>query len=299
MVRSRTMIKKSRARLVFEIFNYIFLLLLVLTTAYPFLNQLSISLSTTKYAYAPGLHIFPNLKGLTLDSYKLIFKSSSLVFGFFNSIIRAALGTAFSLLVYGLTAYPLSKRNLPGVKILTWIFVFTMLFDGGIIPNYILIQKLGLMNKRFALIVQGVVSAFNIIIMRNFFFGIPESLEESAKLEGAGDITIYFRIIVPLSKPVMATIGLWVAVWHWNNWFDALIYITDRSKQVLQIILREILINNTGDMMNEMRMMQNLDFQMLQLRAAVIIVSVVPVVLIYPLIQKYFIKGIMLGSIKG
>jgi putative aldouronate transport system permease protein len=174
-----------------------------------------------------------------------------------------------------------------------------MLFDGGVIPNYILIRKLGLMNTRFALIVQGVVSAFNIIIMRNFFFGIPESLEESAKIEGAGDITIFFRIVVPLSKPVMATIGLWVAVWHWNNWFDAMIYITDRSKQILQIILREILINNSGEMMNEMRMMQNLDFQMLQLRAAVIIVSVVPVMMIYPFIQRYFIKGIMLGSVKG
>jgi putative aldouronate transport system permease protein len=221
------------------------------------------------------------------------------VTGFLNSIIRATLGTILSLLVYGLTAYPLSKRRLPGVKILTWIFVFTMLFDGGIIPNYILIRNLGLMNTRFALIVQGVVSAFNIIIMRNFFFSLPESLEESAKIEGAGDLTIFFRIVVPLSKPVMATIGLWVAVWHWNNWFDAMIYITDRSKQILQIILREILINNSGEMMNEMRMMSNLDFQMLQLRAAVIIISVVPVMLIYPFIQRYFIKGIMLGSVKG
>jgi putative aldouronate transport system permease protein len=155
------------------------------------------------------------------------------------------------------------------------------------------------MNSRLALIVQGVVSAFNIIIMRNFFFAMPESLEESAKIEGAGDITIFFRIILPLSKPVMATIGLWVAVWHWNNWFDAMIYISDRSKQVLQIILREILIHNMGDMMTEVRMTQSMDFQMLQLRAAVIIVSVLPVMMIYPFIQKYFIKGIMLGSVKG
>lgn len=293
------MIRKSRGRLAFEIINYSLLTLLVITTAYPFLNQLTISLSTTKYAYAAGFHIFPNPKGLTIDSYKLIFRSTYLITGFMNSIIRTALGTGLSLLIYGLTAYPLSKRHLPGVKILTWIFVFTMLFDGGLIPNYILIRNLGLMNTRLALILQGVVSAFNIIIMRNFFYSLPESLEESAKIEGAGDITIFFRIIVPLSKPVFATIGLWVAVWHWNNWFDAMLYITDRSKQILQIILREILINNSGEMMNEMRMMSNLDFQMLQLRAAVIIISVVPVMMIYPFIQRYFIKGIMLGSVKG
>ncbi len=293
------MMKKSKSRVVFEIANYIFLTLLVLTTAYPFLNQLTLSMSTTRHAYTPGFHLFPNFNELTFDSYRLILRSSSIWTGFMNSIIRAGAGTALSLLVYGLSAYPLSKRRMPGVKIFTWLFVFTMLFDGGIIPNYLLIRNLGLMNSRLALIVQGVVSAFNIIIMRNFFFAMPESLEESAKIEGAGDITIFFRIILPLSKPVMATIGLWVAVWHWNNWFDAMIYISDRSKQVLQIILREILIHNMGDMMTEVRMTQSMDFQMLQLRAAVIIVSVLPVMMIYPFIQKYFIKGIMLGSVKG
>lgn len=280
-------------------FNYIFLILVVMTTMYPFLNQLTLSISTTKEAYTPGFHMLPNPAELSFDAYRVVFRNGGIWTGFMNSIIRTVVGTALSLLVYGLCAYPLSKRDLPGVKILTFIFIFTMLFDGGVVPKYLLIRRLGLINTRFSLIVQGIVSAFNIIIMRNFFASIPESLEESAKMEGAGDITIFFRIILPLSKPVLATIGLWVAVWHWNNWFDAMLYITNDNKQVLQLILREILIQNTGEMLSDVRMSQGMDFQLIQLRAAVIIVSVIPVMMIYPFIQKHFIKGIMLGSVKG
>lgn len=290
---------KSRERVVFEVFNYLFLTLLSVTTLYPFLNQLSLSFSTTRHAVTPGLHIFPNFSEFTLASYQAIMRSRYIWTGFRNSVIRTAGGTLLALLVYGLTAYPLSKKGFPGVKIFTFLFVFTMLFDGGVIPNYLLIRRLGLQNSLLALIVQGVVSAFNIIIMRNFFRSIPESVEESAKLDGAGDITIFFRIIAPLSKPVFATIALWLAIWHWNSWFDALLYITRRDTQVLQIILREILIQNTGDMWADIRTSQARDFQLVQLQAAVIIVSIVPIMSVYPFLQRHFIKGIMLGSVKG
>ncbi len=290
---------KSKERIAFEIVNYLFLTLLSITTLYPFLNQLSLSFSTTRHAVTPGLHIFPNFSEFTLASYRAIMRSRFIWTGFRNSVIRTVAGTVLSLFIYGLTAYPLSKKGFPGVKIFTFIFVFTMLFDGGVIPNYLLIRSLGLQNSLIALIVQGVVSAFNIIIMRNFFRSIPESLEESAKLDGAGDITIFFRIIAPLSKPVFATIALWVAIWHWNNWFDALLYITRRDRQVLQIILREILIQNTGDMWADIRTSQAQDFQLVQLQAAVIIVSIVPIMSVYPFLQRHFIKGIMLGSVKG
>jgi putative aldouronate transport system permease protein len=287
------------ARRTFLVVNYLLLTLIALSTLYPFINQLTLSVSTTKEAYRPGLHMVPNFNEITMGAYEVIFKSRNIWIGFRNSIVRTVLGTALALLVYGLTAYPLSKPRFPGVKLFTFLFVFTMLFDGGVIPNYILIRRLGLMNSRLALIVQGVVSAFNIIIMRNFFKSIPESLEESAKLDGAGDIVIFFRIILPLSTAVLATIGLWTAVWHWNSWFDAMLYITNKSKQVLQIILREILIQNSGEMMNDVRKSQSTDFQLIQLQAAVIMVSVIPVMLIYPFIQKHFTKGIMLGSVKG
>ncbi|MFP4383665.1 MAG: carbohydrate ABC transporter permease [Spirochaetia bacterium] len=283
----------------FDIINVIILSLLVFTTLYPFLNQLTLSLSTTKEAYSPGLHLFPKPGEMTIDPYRVVFRSRNIWIGFGNSVIRVVAGTLLALLVYGLSAYALSKPNFPGVKIFTFLFVFTMLFDGGVIPNYILIRKLGLMNTRLALIFQGVVSAFNIIIIRNFYKSIPESLEESAKIEGAGDITIFFRIILPLSKPVMATVGLWVAIWHWNNWFDAMLYITNQDKQVIQIILREILINNTGDMLSDVRKNQSIDFQLVQLRAAVIIISILPMMMLYPFLQRYFVKGIMLGSVKG
>jgi putative aldouronate transport system permease protein len=283
----------------FDIINVIILTLLVFTTLYPFLNQLTLSLSTTKEAYSPGLHLFPKPGEMTIDPYRVVFRSRNIWIGFGNSVIRVVAGTLLALLIYGLSAYALSKPNFPGVKIFTFLFVFTMLFDGGVIPNYILIRKLGLMNTRLALIFQGVVSAFNIIIIRNFYKAIPESLEESAKIEGAGDITIFFRIILPLSKPVMATVGLWVAIWHWNNWFDAMLYITNQDKQVIQIILREILINNTGDMLSDVRKSQSMDFQLVQLRAAVIIISILPMMMLYPFLQRYFVKGIMLGSVKG
>jgi putative aldouronate transport system permease protein len=283
----------------FDIINVVILTLLVFTTLYPFLNQLTLSLSTTKEAYSPGLHLLPKPGEMTIDPYRVVFRSRNIWIGFGNSVIRVVAGTLLALLVYGLSAYALSKPNFPGVKIFTFLFVFTMLFDGGVIPNYILIRKLGLMNTRLALIFQGVVSAFNIIIIRNFYKSIPESLEESAKIEGAGDITIFFRIILPLSKPVMATVGLWVAIWHWNNWFDAMLYITNQDKQVIQIILREILINNTGDMLSDVRKNQSMDFQLVQLRAAVIIISILPMMMLYPFLQRYFVKGIMLGSVKG
>ncbi len=291
--------RKSPERIIFEAFNYIVLTALALSTMYPFINQLTLSVSTTKEAYSPGFHMFPNFKELTFATYGLILKSKNIWTGFLNSTIRTVFGTCLALFIYSITAYPLSKKKFPGVKFFTFLFVFTMLFDGGVIPNYLLMRKLGLINTRFALIVQGVVSTFNIIIIRNFFRSIPESLEESAKLDGAGDIAVFFRIIIPLSKPVLATIGLWVAVWHWNNWFDAMLYITEQSKQVLQIVLREILIQNSGEMMNDVRKAQSTDFQLLQIRAAVIIVSVVPIMMIYPFIQKHFTKGIMLGSVKG
>ncbi len=289
----------SPQRQLFIIVNYLLLTIIAMSTMYPFINQLVLSISTTKEAYRSGLHMWPNFNEITFGAYQVIFKSSNIWIGFRNSVIRSAFGTALALFIYSLTAYPLSKSKFPGVKLFTFLFVFTMLFDGGVIPNYILIRRLGLMNTRLALILQGVVSTFNIIIIRNFFKSIPESLEESAKLDGAGDITIFFKIIIPLSTAVLATVSLWVAVWHWNNWFDAMLYITNKSKQVLQIILREILIQNSGEMMNDVRKTQSLDFQLIQIQAAVIIVSVVPVMMIYPFIQKHFTKGIMLGSVKG
>ena len=290
----------SRGRLAFQVFNYALLTLVVATTLYPFMNQVTLSLSTTRHAYSPGIHFLPRLSELTGDSYSLIFRTRSIWTGFLNSIIRTAGGTALALAVYGLTAYPLSKRNLPGFRFFTFLFVFTMLFDGGVIPNYLLIRNLGLMNTRFALIVQGAVSTFNIIIIRNFFKSIPESLEESARMEGAGDITIYFRIILPLSLPVMATIGLWVAVWHWNSWFDALLYISNRQKQVLQIILREILIQTqTEEMVGADAGFTERVMRSELLKYAVIIIASLPMIVLYPFLQRFFVKGVMIGAIKG
>lgn len=291
--------KPTRGQRVFQFFNYIIIALIVFTTLYPFMHELSISFSTNKEAYSPGFHFFPNPNEITFTAYKTILGSSTVWTGYMNTIIRTICGTVLSLLVYGLLAYPLSKERMPFVNVFTKLLIFTMLFQGGMIPTYIIMRRLNLVNTRLILILQGVVSAFNIIVMRNFFKSIPESLEESAKIDGANDLRVFFRIILPLSKAVLATIGLWVAVWHWNAWFDGMIYIRDKDKQVLQVILRDILIMNQGDLFSDMRMADNRDFSGMQLKAAMVIVSIVPIMMVYPFIQKYFVKGIMLGAVKG
>ena len=289
----------TRGQKIFKVFNYIIITLIVLTALYPFMHQLSVSMSTSKEAYRPGFHFFPRPGHITLSAYVYVFGSKLVWRGYMNTIIRTVCGTLLALLVYGLFAYPLSKSRMPFVKLFTTLLVITMLFQGGLIPNYIIMKKLGLIDTRLVLMLQGVVSAFNIIVMRNFFKSIPEEMEESVKIDGGGDFRIFFRIIVPLSLPVLSTIGLWTAVWHWNMWFDSMIYITTKSKQVLQIVLREILILNEGDLMSGIRMEENRDFAAIQMKAAVIMVSVIPVIVVYPFIQKYFVKGIMLGAVKG
>ena len=289
----------TKGQKVFRIFNYIIISIIVITTLYPFMHQLSVSMSTSDEAYRPGFHFFPKPGHITFSAYAQVFRSKLVWTGYMNSILRALVGTLLALLIYGMSAYPLSKDKLPFVKLITTMFVISMLFQGGLIPNYILMKKLGLIDTRLVLMLQGIVSAFNIIVIRNFFKSLPEELEQSATIDGAGDLRIFFKIILPLSIPVMATIGLWTAVWHWNMWFDAMIFITKKEKQVLQIVLREILILSEGDLLSGMKMTENRDYAQAQLKAAVIMVSVVPVMLIYPFIQKHFVKGIILGAVKG
>ena len=176
-----------------------------------------------------------------------------------------------------------------------------MLFTGGLIPNYLLIKNLGLLNSVWSLVLPGMISAFNVLIMRNFFRSIPESLEESARVDGAGYIRIFTRIILPLSMPVLATIALWVGVGHWNAWFDSLIYIADGRKQVLQVILRRIIIeNDTSDMKSMIQKMgSHTEYTGRQLQSTVIMLSIIPMLVVYPFVQKYFVKGVMIGAIKG
>lgn len=292
------MIKKSNGEKTFAIFNYIFLSMLAFSTLYPFLYTLSMSLSTTVEASREGLHLFP--KQITLISYSMVLRNADLFSAYLNSIMRTVVGTIAALLVTCMYAYPLSRREMPLKPVFSFILIFTMFFSGGTIPSYLLVRDLGLLNNRLVYILPGLISAFNVIIIQNYFKSIPESLPESAKIDGANDFYILFRIILPLSKPVLATVALWLAVGHWNSWFDGMLYITDNSKQILQIFLRRVVLENSTDMISQGLVNPDLmQFTGQTIISAIIIVAIVPILLVYPFVQSYFVKGIMLGSVKG
>ncbi len=290
--------RPSRGELAFNVVNVLLLGGFSFTTLYPFLYVLSISFSTQAEAMREGFHLYP--RAVTLTAYKMVFSNPDILTGYANTLFRTVIGTFLSVVLCCMCAYPLARRDLPHRGMFTFALVFTMLFSGGLVPSYLLIKNVGLLNSRWVYILPGVVQAFNVIIIKNFFQQIPESLAESAYIDGAGDFRTLFQIYIPLSKPVLATVSLWTAVSHWNSWFDGLIYITDDRKQILQIFLRRIVVE--GNTLLIERGMINPDatqFTPETLKAATIMVTVIPILLLYPFVQKYFVKGILLGGVKG
>ena len=233
----------SRGERIFNVFNIIALGGVGLLAIYPFIYTLSISFSSAAEAIRPGLHLFP--RDVSVMAYEMVFSNPDIVRGFFNSVMRTMLGTAFTLFFTCLTAYPLARKEMPHRRLILFLILFTMIFNAGVVPHYLLIKNLGLMDSIWALVLPHTLTAFNVIVVRNFFLSIPESLAESARIDGASEATVLFRIYLPLSKPVLATVGLWTAVYHWNQWFDAMLYIASNSKQVLQTFLQRIVIENS------------------------------------------------------
>lgn len=293
--------KKTIGGRIFDGFNVILMILLILITVYPVWNQFILSFADRQYLYAVTPQWYP--KSLNLDSYKAILKYDDLWIGYLNTIIRTVVGTLISLLCTAMCAYPLTKKDLPGNKFITKAIVFTMLFSGGLIPTYLLITNtLHLNNTLWALILPTLVTPYNIFIMRNFFQSVPESLEEAARIDGAGYFRIFWQIIMPLSKPVLATVALWIAVAHWQAWYDNLLYLQDPSKWGLQMVLRELLVSNQST--NVFQAVTQafgsagaVDDR--QLRSAVIVISILPMVILYPFLQKYMNKGVIVGAVKG
>ncbi|WP_240418831.1 carbohydrate ABC transporter permease [Paenibacillus periandrae] len=291
--------KKTSAEKIGEFSLYLLMIVITVITLYPFWNQVITSISAESTLYTTGMLLLPSK--LSFESYHVIFQYKAIWTGYGNTILRTILGVGLSLFFTALFAYPLSKKDLPYNRTITSFVLFTMLFSGGLIPNYLLVKQLGMFNSVWALVLPSMISAFNTLIMRNFFRSIPDSLEESARVDGAGYFFIFRKIIVPLSKPVLATVALWIAVNHWNAWFDAMIYITDSKKQVLQVVLRKIIVDNNMDQLNTMlyQFDQKDMFSTRQLQATVTMFSVLPMLVIYPFVQKYFVKGIMIGAVKG
>ena len=284
----------------FDVLLYLFLGLFAISIVFAFEHLLSLSFSPSYVATKGGFHLLP--VDATLDNYQKVLESKYIWMGYKNTLIRTIVGTVLQLTVTSMGAYALSKRFFPHRSAWTFMIVFTMFFSGGLIPTYILIVNLGLMNSYGAMILPGLVSAFNLVIMRNYFMSLPEEIEESCMIDGAGRFRIFFQIVLPLSKPILATVALWLAVGHWNSWFDVLIYITDDKLFTLQIVLRRIIITGTQQMVDlnvSSEVMNQMQASPEGVKAAAIFVATLPILAVYPFIQKYFVKGIMIGSLKG
>ncbi|MCE5278462.1 MAG: carbohydrate ABC transporter permease [Planctomycetaceae bacterium] len=238
-------------------------------------------------------------RGLSKASYIMVFRNNEILWAYLVTIARTVIGTVLTVLATALAAYPLSRSNMPWRKSLTFFILFTMIFSGGLVPMYMLIKSVGLMDNFMVYIIPGLLGAFNIIVVKNFFQSIPESLAESARIDGASELGVLMRVYIPLSKPVLATVALWTAVGHWNAWFDGMLYVFSNKLQILQILLRRIVIENSTQLIEKgLINPDQLSFAPDTIKAATVIVTILPVLLVYPFLQKYFVKGIMLGGVK-
>ncbi|GHH97876.1 carbohydrate ABC transporter permease [Neobacillus kokaensis] len=293
-------IAETRGDRIFTVCNYIFLSLLVLSVLYPLIYVVSASLSSTKAVASGQVWLFP--VDFSLLGYKTIFEYSKIWLGYGNSLFYMIVGTTVNVILTILAAYPLSRKDFYGRGFFMFLFVFTMMFNGGLIPTYLLVSDLGLVNTRWALIIPSALSVFNVIITMSFFRAtIPNELLESAQLDGCNDFKFLLKIVLPLSAPIIAVISLFYAVGHWNSYFGALIYLRDASLFPLQLILRDILVQNSVDpaMLGDATQLANkIGLQQL-LKYSLIVVSSLPVLIAYPFVQKYFVKGVMIGSLKG
>ncbi|KAB8126276.1 carbohydrate ABC transporter permease [Gracilibacillus oryzae] len=287
----------------FEFINYSFLTCVIIVTLYPFLNVLAISLNDSTDTIRGGIYLWP--REFTLNNYLEIVKYDNLVTGFVNSVLRTVIGTVLGVFIQAMVAFTLSRRDFKGRGFVSTAIVLTMYFSGGLIPGYMLIRDLGLINSFWVYILPGLVSAFNIIIIRSFMDSLPFSLQESAKMDGANDFTIFYRIMLPLCKPVLATIALFVAVGQWNQWFDTYLYNSmNANLTTLQYELMKILDNTTmggGQDANLMRPNDQQQANMVSpesIKMAITMVTVIPIILVYPFVQRYFIQGMTLGAVK-
>ncbi|WP_132001437.1 carbohydrate ABC transporter permease [Mesobacillus foraminis] len=288
----------------FDIGNYLFLTIIMIVTLYPFLNVLAISLNQSLDTVRGGIYIWP--RQFTFENYLEIFKYDDLITGFVNSASRTVIGTILGVLSSAMVAFTLSRADFQGRKAISTIIVLTMYFSGGLIPGYMLIRDLGMINTFWVYLIPGMVNAFNIIIVRSFMDGLPYSLQESAKIDGANDFTIFWRIILPLCKPVLATVALFVAVGHWNSWFDTYLYNSQNpALTTLQYELMKILQNTSMGSVNanDMRgMTQDQASQFVSpesIKMAITVVTVVPILAVYPFVQKYFVQGMTIGAVKS
>ena len=292
-------IRKSPAEKTGHAVVSILLILFCFTTVYPFWHVLMYSASDSRAAMTGGLFFWP--RQFDLLAYKMIFKTNQIYVAYRNTVLRTVLGTALSMLLTSLTAYPLSLKRLRGRGGISMFIFFTMLFSGGMIPTYLTVQAYGLIDKFWALILPSAMNAYNLFILRNYFQSIPESLGESAHIDGANSFTVLFRIILPVSTPALAAVTMFYGVANWNAYMDGILYTNSTALEILQVYLRKLMAS-TGTL-NSLSGIDNLTeasrLSEESMKMATIAVSVIPVLVVYPFLQRYYTKGITVGAVKG
>ncbi|WP_339222268.1 carbohydrate ABC transporter permease [Paenibacillus sp. FSL W7-1279] len=283
--------QESFASKLFDVFNVLFMIVLIMAMAYPMVYVFSASISNNAMVASGAVLLWP--KKITLIAYEQLIYNPDLWVSYWNTIRYTFLHTVLTLIATSAMAYPLAKRWLPGRRVILLMAAFTLLFSGGMIPTFLIVQKLGMLDTIWAIVLPSLISTWYLFIMRTFFEALPEELEDAAAIDGCGSLQILVRIVLPLSVPVMVTIGLFTAVNQWNSFFSALIYLNDREMYPLQIMMRNILIAGTnvqgeGDLTH-----------LETLKYAMIMIGTLPILCVYPFIQKYFVQGTMIGGIKG
>ncbi|MDQ0221868.1 carbohydrate ABC transporter permease [Streptococcus moroccensis] len=279
--------------------NRILLGLIVLMTFVPLVYILLASFIEPSALLSKGISLNPD--DWTVEGYKRVFSDSSILRGFLNSFLYSTVYALITVALSMLTAYPLSKKDLPGRQWINGFLIFTMFFGGGLVPTYLLVKNLGMLNSIWAIVLPGAINVWNIILARTYFQGLPEELVESAKLDGANDFQIFLKIMLPLAKPIMFVLFLYAFVGQWNSYFDAMIYLKDPNLEPLQLVLRKILIQNTPEqnMVGGQAAMAEMKRIAEMIKYATIVISSAPLLIMYPFFQKYFDKGVMVGSLKG
>lgn len=293
------MVQQTKGDRVVSIVIHILIAVIVVVMVLPFINILAVSFSSESAVISGKVLFWP--VDFTVKTYERVFKGSQLMNAMGNTILLTVVGVAINMVMTILAAYPLSKKRLRGRTLLLGMITLTMIFGAGMIPNYLLIKSLNLMNSYWALWLSGALSTYNMIVLKSFFQSLPESLEESAQIDGCSDFRILLRIVLPLSLPSLATIALFYAVGWWNSYFNVMLYMTSSSKMTLQVRLRDLVnLTDISGIMNAADQ-EAKRYRMAEqsIKAVSIVIATVPILLVYPFLQKYFVKGVMIGSIKG
>ncbi|WP_165452603.1 carbohydrate ABC transporter permease [Paenibacillus thalictri] len=287
---------RTKGEIVFEWCNVLLLCIGIVVCLVPVLNVVAKSFSAEANVVAGDVFIWP--VGFNVDAYSIVLGSQKFISSFANSVFITVVGTLLNVTLTVCTGYALSRGRLRGQKVIMLLYVFTMLFSAGLIPTYLVIKQLGLLDTLWALILPTLVSPFNMIIVRLYFYTIPDSLEESGRIDGAGNLRILLHIMIPLAMPVIATIALFCAVEYWNSYFDALMYINNYKLLPLQVFLREMIMS-ASDAANNIDILSQMHVSQESIRGATVVAATLPIVIVYPFLQRYFVKGIALGAVKG